>query len=402
MVSATATQTVTISRPINSSPEEVYAAFTDRDLLQNWLCGTAHLRADEGGHLLLQWGQEQTHAFCQYVSLEENKKVSFTWRAKGEDQDSRVTVSIEPNDNNVIMTLTHTDFPDDVEIETYQKEWDTRLDNLVSMLETGADLRITERIIMGILPAAVPEEDAKKIGLEQGAGTLVSGVVSGYSAEKAGLRKGDIVVSLAGYDLTPTQNILHAITLSKSKVGDTVEVGYYRDGQKKSAMLQMLGYPVPELPESFAALGDRLASEFAELETELDTLFDGVTEVEAAKTPAEGEWSANEVMAHLILNERWQQNWLGGFMQTPQIGGYTGNTPARIASITATFPSAKALIAELKRSWQETVAILKNVPAEYGERPSNLWWMNFNLGQTHWHTRGHYEQISEAIAAARA
>lgn len=58
----------------------------------------------------------------------------------------------------------------------------------------------------------------------------ISSLVGGYPAEKAGLKAGDKVISLAGNSISTTQNL---IDVSKAHRGQTVAVEYQRGGDKK-------------------------------------------------------------------------------------------------------------------------------------------------------------------------
>lgn len=399
MVTATPTQTLTLTRTIKAKPEQVYLAFTDRDRLRDWFTGDAHLNATENGHVLFHWYQEQYYAMGVFTKLEKDKTVAFTWRGMGENHDSLVTIDIAAKGDKTAVTLTHSNFADDADISQYQENWETRLDNLVVALEEGADKRITDRVIIGIFPGQLTEDRAKALGVDPAA-ALINGLVDGYSAALAGLKAGDVVVKVNGTTLNADTNI--GQTLGDKGVGDSVEVVYYRDGEKHTVDLELGGYPVPELPKDFKALSERVAGEHAEIKKTLDDIFKGVSEAEAAKRPAEGEWSANEVLAHLILDHRRQQNWIGGLMQGPEISGYTCNTPARIAGVTQTYKTNAALLAELKRAMDELVAILANVPDEYLERKTNLWWTSFEFTGWNLHTQSHFDQIRNAIAAAKA
>lgn len=390
------TYTLTVSQIIQAPATQVYSAFTDRDWIRDWLSDDAHLRAEVGGHLLLLWNPDK-RVFGTYTELEENRRVSFTWSSPEEPVDCQIDVRLDEQNGKTRLTLTQTG---GMVKDGQQAEWEKRLHVLATMLETGADTRITERVIIGIYPGAFNAEVAAKLGVPVSEGTRVNGLVPGLGAEKAGIQPDDVVVAMNGTAVTA--NMPMNLIVADNKPGDAVEVVFYRGNARHTANLTLSGYPVPAIPATFAALGDQYETIYGELDGEITALFTAATEVQAAQSPAEGEWSANQVMAHLILSERWLQHWLGGLMQGPEIAGYTANTPARIAGVTATFPTTTALLAELRRSYAETVALLRAVPIEYAERKNNLWWMAFEMHGFVPHTRQHIQQISEALAAARA
>jgi uncharacterized protein YndB with AHSA1/START domain len=399
MVVATPTQTLTFTRTINAPASEVYRAFTDRDGLNSWLTSFAYTTLRENGEILLHWSQERYHVFGLFKEVEENKKVVFTWRGLGESADSTVTVLLGEQDGKTNMTLTHADFPDGADLEIYEREWMRRLENLVVALETGADKRITDRVIIGIIPGQISEERAKELGIEQNQGTCIVSVLANFSAAQAGLQAEDVIVEVGGQQLNQDVNIF--TVTSQHKMGDEVEVGYYRGTEKHTARLKLLGYPVPELPKDFPALARRYAERNTDLMRRFLAEFEGYTDEEAAQKPAEGEWSANEVVAHLILTERWNQMWIGTHLESHRVDGWAGNSDARIASITQSYPTKDAILNEMQRTWQETVYLLESISDEFLKRPSNLWGISFNLSQDVWHVEQHLVQIRNALKAAR-
>jgi hypothetical protein len=139
------------------------------------------------------------------------------------------------------------------------------------------------------------------------------------------------------------------------------------------------------------------------LDTDLTALFNGVSEADTAHQPGKDEWSANQVLAHLILCELWVQHWMGSLVETEETGGWSGNLTARLAGVMAIYPTSAELLAELRRRWKETVALVRSFSAPAAENKSLLWWFSFELNQqAEQHTRNHFNQIREAIASARA
>jgi len=68
-------------------------------------------------------------------------------------------------------------------------------------------------------------------------GIAVIEVVKGSPADKAGLKKGDIITKLAGSDTGSLAEFRYE--LYKHKVGDKLEVTYYRDGKEKKANITL-------------------------------------------------------------------------------------------------------------------------------------------------------------------
>jgi C-terminal processing protease CtpA/Prc len=66
-------------------------------------------------------------------------------------------------------------------------------------------------------------------------GLLLSGVIGGGPAEAAGLRKGDVVVEIAGQTIANIYD--YTYSLEVLKIGEPAKVVYLRDGQRKETTL---------------------------------------------------------------------------------------------------------------------------------------------------------------------
>ena len=76
------------------------------------------------------------------------------------------------------------------------------------------------RLYTGTIPDYASEVD----------GLLLSGVMGGGPAEKAGLREGDIIVELAGQSVANIYDYTFALDLLK--VGEPASVAFTRDGER--------------------------------------------------------------------------------------------------------------------------------------------------------------------------
>ncbi len=83
----------------------------------------------------------------------------------------------------------------------------------------------TMRIFTGTIPDYAQEAD----------GLLLSGVVGGGPAEAAGLRGGDVIVSLAGQTIADVYDYTYALDVLK--VGEPAEVIFMRDGERMTTEL---------------------------------------------------------------------------------------------------------------------------------------------------------------------
>jgi putative serine protease PepD len=91
----------------------------------------------------------------------------------------------------------------------------------------------------GVQTVPIPPDAAAQAGLK--GGLFVAGVVAGGPAAKAGLREGDVITEINGQ--TATTNVqLQELTLTKAP-GDTVSIGYLRNGAKGTTTVTLGSQP---------------------------------------------------------------------------------------------------------------------------------------------------------------
>jgi serine protease Do/serine protease DegQ len=86
-----------------------------------------------------------------------------------------------------------------------------------------------KRGILGVNIYNVTPETAKEFGLADASGALVAGVAQGSSAEKAGVRTGDIITSINSVVTHGAGELRNAIGMLR--VGEKVDIGLLRDGK---------------------------------------------------------------------------------------------------------------------------------------------------------------------------
>jgi serine protease Do/serine protease DegQ len=74
-------------------------------------------------------------------------------------------------------------------------------------------------------------EIAESLGLDNAHGALVSQVVEGSSAEKAGLKAGDVITSINGRNISNASDLRNSIGLLR--IGEKIELGLIREGKPR-------------------------------------------------------------------------------------------------------------------------------------------------------------------------
>jgi Do/DeqQ family serine protease len=84
---------------------------------------------------------------------------------------------------------------------------------------------------LGVSMYTVTPDIAHSLGLASAVGALVSQVVEGSPADKAGLRVGDVVTAVNGQPIKSNSELRNIIGLLR--VGDSIDIGLVRDGRPK-------------------------------------------------------------------------------------------------------------------------------------------------------------------------
>jgi serine protease Do len=96
---------------------------------------------------------------------------------------------------------------------------------------------------LGIGISTVNEFVASLYNLSVDKGVLVTNVVKGSPADKAGLQNGDIITIIDGKEIPDTSGLIKVI--SSSEVGQTVAITYWRGDAKKTAAVTLAESPSP-------------------------------------------------------------------------------------------------------------------------------------------------------------
>ncbi len=399
----TETKVIRVKETIKGSPEHAYYAFTNAAGLREWLCDVATVQPRPGGRMYLWWNGDY-FSNGTYTKVVPNQLVEFEWFGKDEPAPTQVKVTLAEKNGQTLVTLAHT-VPASKKwskhAEGFKREWKTSFENLKSVLETGRDKRLVDRPMLGIAVGDFNAKQAKRLGIPVKEGSRVDDTIEGMGARAAGLRKDDVIVSMGGKPITSDFSTI-AMALEGKKGGDKIEVVYYRGPEKRKQIMELSRRRVPDVPDDPGQLAKMLKDRLDEDYGKLQKAFEGVSEAQASHHPAPEEWSAQEVLAHLIEDQRatviffddlvsGQERWSDDFGDNV--------TPHMRAMVTA-FGSTSNLLVEYRRLSDEIVNFIRNFPPDFVKRKGGYFRLGWGQldGQTHVET--HLEQIKAAIASA--
>ena len=393
---------IRVETVIVAAPRAVYTCWTYANMISHWLCNRAMINARGGSAYTLIWNDGHWVSGT-ITNADPDKKLSFSWMEANSPGKTDIEITVTPEANGTRLILEQQGFGNIGAWESYRdksaERWVEMLENLKILLETANDARHLRQPTLGLSLETLSAERRANIGLQVSYGVSLTGVQTDGPAERAGMQPGDTLLTLNGVEISDFPDIHRANT--GKKAGETVQAVLYRGGTTRTVDLTYGAHTPSAYPETRSALETVVSERVAAAERELDEIFAGVPEHLLAAKPAPNEWSANEVLAHLIWTERWTQQalWL---MHTAGIDPVWGfNNEFEIAGIIAVQAESKALLAELKRVLNEQLLMIDKISDEVvSVKPLFALmsgWLSF-IGD---HLREHYDQIREAIAHSR-
>ncbi|NWF71088.1 MAG: SRPBCC domain-containing protein [Chloroflexi bacterium] len=384
----------TFRRTIKAAPKAVYEMLTREHLLPEWFCDTASTNARADGYYFAGWNTGDSVS-GSFVQVEPEKSLVLQIRHRDEPSYGRVEITLEAQGERTHVTVNHADAGPE-----WHKQWTDGLENLQAVMEVGHDLRIVRRPMLGIMPMELDAETAAKLGVPVSKGIKLNGTVPNMGAEKAGLKADDVIVELDGKAITDYQSL--PLAIRGHHAGDSVPVVIYRGAHKHTLELTFSQRQMPEIPASPESYAARLEKSYAELQSEVEGLFVDVSDGEGGRRPAAKEWSAREVVAHLIVSQRWILEAIGARIAGRAAGDLAPNTMQLVEALASMYSRNAAILAELKRVRAETVALVRLIPEEIAANRANMGYIALNSGWVTDHDREHFGQIKRTLETVRA
>ncbi len=395
--------TVSAEVHVHAPLKLTYRAFTNSTSLREWLCDVATVDPHPRGRMYLWW-RGDFYSSGHYLELDEDKRLKFRWFSSIDPAPTEVTVTVTEMDGGTLIRMDH-EVPDDSAwsklAEGFRAEWTGSLENLKSVLETGLDLRIANRPMLGIFPGDFTEEQAGVLGVPVREGMRLDGVVDGMGAQKCGLQANDVIIEMAGH---PIRNDAYSLpnAIAGKKGGDKIEVVFYRGAERKTVTMELSRRPMPEVPFNAVELAGKARELYKAGLAEVEGCFEGATDAQAIARPAPQEWSALETVAHLIQGERFNQTYLTSLVDGYELvnDGFGSNVHAQVQATVAANPSIELMLSELRRAAEETLAYVSFLPDEFVANKGSFYRFGSVLLQPNFHLTGHTQQIKDAISAA--
>lgn len=387
-------------RSIQAPVEQVYRMFTNGFAFREWLCDQAIAEPRSGGRLYLGWARGGYFADGNFSELEQNRAVEFTWRGRGDPGETQVRVVMSQQEGGTTdLVLFHEGFGEGEAwsrtCSEAEQGWETGLENLQAVLEKGPDLRIINRPMMGIFFGNFTPEAAARLGAPVTQGVLIEGTVDGLGAQKAGLQRGDVMVAMNDTPITIFDEVV--AVMQDKRAGDRVSITYYRGSEKRTAEMELARRPLRDTPAGAAEFAEAMAEIYKNDWAAIEPILAGATEEQASRKPAPGEWSAKEIVAHLIDSERLlQTNFLTYIFSSGELN-IPDNSHEQVAATVDAIGTLEALVAELKRAQAETLALVARLPEQLTARKSTFWLITFNALNYNGHGQEHAEQLKAAL-----
>lgn len=116
---------------------------------------------------------------------------------------------------------------------------------------------LPRKAVFGAQLLAPTAEQRTAAGLKEGEGIVLGNIVAGLSAEKAGLKTGDVLISVDGTPVGTPQNVVQALRLKTG--GETTKLVVFRGGKREELTITMVERP-KQKPDGFDVIYDEVES----------------------------------------------------------------------------------------------------------------------------------------------
>jgi len=111
------------------------------------------------------------------------------------------------------------------------------------------------RARLGVHITDVDKETMEALGLDKREGALVPLVESGSAADTAGIRAGDVIISIDGTPIRKAHDL--PIRVARHAPGDKVKIGLVRDGKKQTVTVTLEAMPEEETAQNGGTQGEK-------------------------------------------------------------------------------------------------------------------------------------------------
>jgi uncharacterized protein YndB with AHSA1/START domain len=396
---------IKFERTVPGKPEDVFYAVSTSQGWRDWLVDAAYFRSQPGADFHLSW-DTGWYASGTVEIMEKPNKVTLEWRGKEAPGATQVAITLMPAGESTHVQVVQSGFGEGEEwVESREMAaggWETGLENLESIFDTGADLRITRRPMLGVMGNDFNEDIAASIGVPVTQGFRLADAIEGMGAEKAGLQGDDVIVEMGRTPVRTWEDLGPA--LQSRQAGDVVSVVFYRGAEKQAVEMELMGRAIPDLDLDPVAFAQSYREVTAEVIKDLKEALEGVTESEA-EFATEDQWSVKENLAHLVLGEEYNIVLLTELIQDgeSQSSGAGENRRETLRAIVRSTPTIEMLVQRLERAQEETCSMLEESESVLGARKGVMWrlgsyWLHYPGG----HEREHIDQMMKELEMARA